>query len=257
MKWPSSVMLIRHDTSAYNVLRAKKNQDPVHARFVEEFEKDPTSKKTVNLAKTVHKKYALGVSDANTLLADKEGCQAFDTGKSLRKLKTEIPDVIFVSPYLRAKLTLEHIIRGWPALHKVRVHEEDRIREQDHGLSLLYNDWRVFHTFHPDQRLLYKLMGPYWYTYPQGENVPDVRARNRSMLTTLTRDFAGERVLMVTHHLNILAMRANLERWDEKMFIYKDENEKPINSGVTLYRGYPNKGTNGWLMLEYYNRKLY
>ena len=99
--------------------------------------------------------------------------------------------------------------------------------------------------------------GPYWYRYPQGENVPDVRDRNRSWTTTLTRDFVGKKVLAVTHHLNILATRANLERLGECEFTRLDEEDKPINCGVTLYRCDPTKGKNGHLVLEYYNRKLY
>lgn len=84
-----------------------------------------------------------------------------------------------------------------------------------------------------------------------------VRERNRSFMTTLTRDFATMTVLVVTHHLNILAIRANLERFGEKRFIELDEKEKPINCGVTTYRGYPNEGQNGRLRLESYNRNLY
>ncbi|MDD5050728.1 MAG: histidine phosphatase family protein [Candidatus Pacebacteria bacterium] len=201
-------------------------------------------------------KFALGVGDADTPLADLEGRQAFETGRALSACETT-PHVIFVSPYLRACLTLEHMMRGWPALKSVKVYQEERIREQEHGLALLYNDWRVFHALHPDQAALYELEGPYWYRYPQGENVPDVRERNRSWTTTLIRDFAQKDVLAVTHHLNILGIRANFERLGDKEFIRLDEEEKPINCGATLYTGYPNEGSNGRLKLTYYNKRYY
>jgi broad specificity phosphatase PhoE len=255
MKWPAWLMMIRHDTSAYNVLRDLKQGDDLYQEFLEEWARDPFSEATVKLARAVQKKFALGVGDAETDLADTEGRQAYETGVALSS--GELPDVVFASPYKRARLTLQHITRGWPALAAVRVYEEERIREQEHGLSLIYNDWRVFHALHPEQKMLRDIEGAYWYRFPQGENVPDVRDRNRSFLTTLTRDFAGKKVLVVTHHLNILASRANLERLSADEFLRMDEQEKPINCGVTLYVGDPSQGTDGRLNLGYYNKKNY
>lgn len=156
-----------------------------------------------------------------------------------------LPDVIFVSPYFRTMETLEWMKKGWPELQNVKVYEEERIREQEHGLSLLYNDWRVF------------LEGAYWYRYPQGENVPDIRERLRSWLTTLTRDFAGKNILAVTHHLSILGLRANLERLSAEEFIKLDHSEPPANCSVTIYKGHPELGSDGRFLLESYNQKLY
>ncbi|KKU67904.1 MAG: Phosphoglycerate/bisphosphoglycerate mutase [Parcubacteria group bacterium GW2011_GWA2_47_16] len=256
MKWPNSVTLIRHDTSAYNVLRDKKKDDPLYKRYLAARKRDDNSEEARDLARQVQKQFSLGVSDADTPLADVEGRQGFEVGTALASFH-EQPDAIFVSPYKRALMTLEHITRGWPDLKSVKVYKDDRVREQEHGLALLYNDWKVFETLHPEQRELRKLEGSYWYRYPQGENVPDVRERNRSWLTTLTRDFAGKRVLVVTHHLNILAVRANLERFDATEFIRLDEKDKPINCGVTLYLGKPDKGKDGKLELEFYNKRYY
>jgi len=259
MKWPEYLALIRHDVSAYNVLRDKKRHDPLYKEFLAAYAKDPSSATTRALAQLVADKYSLGVSDANTPLADEEGPRAFNTGKGLKAMfgKKELPDIIFVSPYLRTRETLRHIKRGWPELDDVKTLIEERIREQEHGLSLLYNDWRVFFALHPEQRLLHELLGPYWYKYPQGECVPMVRERNRSWMTTLTRDFAEKRILAVTHHLNILGIRANLERWDSEQFIVTDEHDKPKNCSLTLYRGKPTEGKNGRFKLELYNKRLH
>ena len=191
-----------------------------------------------------------------TPLVDKNGTKAFQTGEALRK-EGVLPDVIFVSPFNRTLETLRHMTRAWPELADVKTYREERVREQEHGMAYLYSDWRVFYAFHPDQKDLHKLEGPYWYRYPQGESVADVRERGRSWLTTLTRDFAGKKVLAVTHHLNILALRANLERLNEEEFLRIDEEEKPINCGVTLYVGHPDLGDDGKLELSYYNKKMY
>lgn len=255
MKWPKRVTLIRHDTSAYNALRDLKKEDPLYQEFLCHFKQDPEAEATITLAQEVEAKFSLKVGDAETPLLDAEGTQAYKTGVALSE--GEVPDVVFVSPYLRAVLTLEHLTRGWPALKEVKTYEDERIREQEHGLALLYNDWRVFHVLHPEQRRLYEIEGAYWYRYPQGENVPDVRARNRSWTSTLVRDFAGKIVLGVTHHLNILAIRANQERLSAKEFLRLDEEEKPINCGVTTYLGHPDQGNSGRLILESYNVKHY
>ncbi len=256
MKWPESVALIRHDTSEYNLLKERKKHDPLYKNFLQAWDHDPGSEAARQLAQAVQAKFALGTGDAKTKLADAEGRQAYETGVALR-VREKVPHVIFVSPYDRAVLTLKHITRGWPELADVKVYEEERIREQGHGLSLIYNDWRVFHTLHPKQRQLFEIEGPYWYQYPQGEDVPMVRERNRSLMGTLIREYARKRVLLVTHHLNILAIRANLERLSAEQFIELDKKDKPINCGVTMYRGNPHKGKQGHLELDYYNHRYY
>ncbi len=111
---------------------------------------------------------------------------------------------------------------------RAAIVEEERLREQEHGLALLYNDWRMFQVMHPEQEALRTKQGPYWYRYPQGENVPDVRERLRSWLGTITRDYRGQSVLAITHHLAILGLRANLERLDAVQFTHLDEQEKPV-----------------------------
>lgn len=249
-------MLIRHDTSAYNVLKDAKKHDGIYAEFLAAWERDPDAEETRALALLVKEKFSLGVGDSDTPLADAEGSQARATGERLAET-AEPPDVIYVSPYKRTLATLDALKRGWPALEGVRVFKDERIREQEHGLALLYNDWRVFHALHPEQRALRKIEGAYWYRFPQGENVPDVRLRNRSWIETLIRDWREKRVLAVTHHLNILATRSTLERLEAEEFLRLDKEETPINCGVTLYTGRPEQGRDGRLLLEYYNKRCY
>jgi len=43
MKWPEELTLIRHDESEYNILKAKKEADPLYIEFIKEFEKDHLS----------------------------------------------------------------------------------------------------------------------------------------------------------------------------------------------------------------------
>lgn len=256
MKWPERLTLVRHDTSAFNALREKKNASPLYQDFKKEFELNSESEKCIRLAYEVRDSFVLKAGDHDTPLAEKAGWQAKKAGEELRG-RIKVPDMIFVSPYVRTKITLEKLIEGWPELREVPIKEEERIREQDHGLTLIYNDWRVFETLHPEQRALRNMQGAYWYRFPQGENVPDVRERLHSWLGTLARDYSEKNVLAVTHHLTILSLRANLERLDAREFERLDHEEKPINAGVTIYRGDPSKGSDGKLVLEVYNLNLY
>jgi broad specificity phosphatase PhoE len=256
MKWPTQLVLVRHAESAYNILREKKAQDPEYQEFKRLYEENFESPKTRKLAVIMHDRYSLGVSDAKTPITEAGSTMALTTGM-LISAEIELPDVVFVSPYLRTEETFSQMKSGWPELKGVKMVPEDRIREQEHGLSLLYNDWRIFHVMYPEQRKLHELLGPYWYQYPQGESVSLVRDRIRSFLGTLVREYSGKRVMLVTHHLTLLSMRAILERLSPEEFIRLDEEDKPVNCGVTIYTGYPDKGRDGKLILTTYNKKLY
>ncbi len=257
MKWPTSITLIRHGQSAYNVLRTKKQQDSLYRQFQAKYKLGIFDYETRRFAQQIKEKYALGVGDYETPLTPEGKVQAVTTGTKLLEAGTELPDVIIYSPYLRTRETMESLTQGWVQLEAVPKVEDDRIREQEHGLAIVYNDWRVFHTFHPEQRELHKLQGNYWYQYPQGESVSDVRDRVRSMLTTLIREYKEQRVLMVTHHLTILSIRATLERLTPEEFIRLDKQDKPVNCGVTEYVGKPHESKDGKLVLKTYNQKLY
>lgn len=256
MKWPKKLSLVRHGQSTYNILRAQKESDPLYQSFKLAFEKDFQSTETLRLAQEVSEKFSLGVSDYETPLTEAGKTQARETGKRIPGL-IPYPDVVFLSPYLRTRNTFECMTEEWPALLKTKIVSEYLVREQEHGLSLLYNDWRVFHTLNPDQKKLFGLLGPYWYQYPQGESVSQVRDRGRDFAGMLIREYAEQNVLVITHHLTILSMRANFERLSPEQFMHMDEHEKPVNCGVTTYKGNPKLGKDGKLELEYYNKQLW
>lgn len=258
MKWPEELTLIRHDRSAFNELKDLKEADPQYLEFKRAYETDYTSPRARELAQEVYHKYNLDCGDHDTPLVEDDGKRAETMARRLKESGwISLPDKIYVSPYLRTMQTYDRMTTGWPELKEVKMVSEGRIREQEHGLSGLYNDWRIFHVFYPDQKLLYEKDKRFWYRYPQGENGEDVRDRNRSWMTTLVREDAGEKVMAVTHHLTTLLLRMNLERLSVAKFIDLDEHDKPINCGVTIYRGHPDLGKEGRLILERYNQLLY
>jgi len=257
MKWPTELLLIRHAESAYNDLKKRKEADPDYRRFRELFETDRSNAEILPLARLLLERHALGCSDRDTPITAKGEAQARITGRRMRESGVNCPEVIFVSPYLRTQETLRFLKAEWPELGSPREYREERIREKDHGLALLYTDWRIYHVMHPEQGKLHDLLGEYDYRFLNGENIPDVRQRNLSWIATITREFAGRRVMAITHHLTILATRANFERLSPEQFLHLDHHEKPVNCGVTRYMGDAEMGSRGRLRLAEYNRQYY
>ncbi len=264
MKWPNTLTFIRHGESKYNELKVKKSVHKDYDRFCKLFDRDFKTAKNERwvsdelreLAEKVWHATNLSMSDYDTPLTKTGIIQAKQVGKKLEKT-VEFPDVIYVSPYARTRHTFDAMRSEWKELKKVKTVYEERIREQEHGLATVFNDWRVYNVMNPLQGLLYKLEGGYEYRFLNGESKTDVRDRVRDFLGTLVREHAKENVLVISHHLTILSFRANLEHWDREQFTYIDRNEKPINCGVTVYKGHPELGKDGKLVLDIYNKKLY
>ena len=277
-KWPKSITAIRHVRSAYNDLN--KEKIPGYREFSDLFDKEYESLdlKTVvsgkfpseqlrKLAISVASALESKTSDYDTDIAEGAEEQAIITGSQLHNY-IEKPSTIYVSPYKRTRRTLEGLIKGWPELAKANIVEDDRIREQEHGKRVAYTDWRLYFVFNPDQALLNKKSTKYEYKHDQGESLLDVRGRMRGFTSTLIREHGGgerepEDVMLVTHHLLIMAMRANIERWTREEFLDKNENDRPPNCSVTTWEGVPTssdrspQGREGRLVLKHKNLVLY
>ncbi|MBI4991705.1 MAG: histidine phosphatase family protein [Candidatus Harrisonbacteria bacterium] len=241
-------------------MKKQKESDPDYKEFrkaYEEFERDGFRNELARqLAEKLKEKCDVGVSDPETPLSPEGHRQALETGKGL-SVHSRLPDVIFVSPYVRTQQTLAGLVKGWPKLGTVKIILDERIRERNIGLLEIFNDWRILNVLYPEQARLHARQGKFYYRYPQGESIVDVQSRNRQWFQTLTRDWAGKRVLVVSHHLTILSIRSLLERWTPEQFIDVDENHSPKNCSLTVYRGDPKQGTDGKLCLETYNQVFY
>lgn len=261
MKWPRQLMLIRHGRSLFNELERVKRSDPdflILARIFEEGIKNnfQFSDKAVALALKLQERYTATISEAEIPLTKLGQTQAYETGRAL-SANQGVPDVIFVSPYTRARQTLEHLTSGWPKLKNVRVIVDERIRERNIGTLEIFGDPLILYILKPIQARLSRLQGPYHYRWPQGESIVDVQSRNRQWFQTLTRDHSEKFVLVISHGLTISSIRGLLERWTPEEFIQVDHKDPPRNCSLTIYRGDPNLGDDGKLVLKDYNKILY
>ncbi len=253
LQCPLEVLFIRHAPSNYNAHREKKRLDEMYTALCRAYARNPESAETLELARVVHEKYPLLLSDPETGLAEVAYALAKSTGQRLSATCRTVPDVIFVSPYIRTVQTLSALTEGWPELASCEVIEEWLIREREHGDRLKYNDRRLYFAHHPEERVKYDLQGPYRYRYPGGESFPDVMDRSQLFLDRLNTSYPGARIMVVTHHLFILATRAVLEDLSLEEIDRIDHENKPANCGITSYRGTPS----GKLLLTRYNERLY
>src|SRR5690606_9631 len=153
MKWPEELTLVRHAESTYNKNRQELIQNSLYQEFLDAYRKDWQSLKTKQLAIKVALMLGKNNGEESTSITPKGREQAYTLAQKLKQ-EINLPDTIYLSPFLRTRETYEQMILGWPELKHSRVIVEDRIRELDFGLRLLYGDWRVMQVLHPEQRPL-------------------------------------------------------------------------------------------------------
>lgn len=262
--WPE-LHLIRHGQSEYNILKAKKDKDPLYQKFKRKYEEwdrriknariwilEKPGAELEDLAIQVMEKYSLTCSDADTELTEEGKIQAQITGRELDKFIIR-PDVIFCSDYKRTNQTMENVLEFCPQLQGVKIYQEERIREQEHGLMTLYNDWRVYHVFNPQYKEFANRSGSNNNRFDCGENRPAVRDRVRSWFDKLIREYSGKRVYAFSHHLTILTIVGLHKHWTKAQFNWWDKYRVPPNTSVTTL--IPNN--KGKLILDQYGKVYY
>jgi len=283
-RYPESLTLVRHAESRYNSLKNTAKKWPEAQRFQEAFtrelyvaegiprpdiavevlEKRWPSPELKELALGYFRKIndlMQGVSDYDTPITDEGWRQARETGKRIADVVPK-PDIIYVSPYLRPHQTLEGILENAPPDWKhVPQWESEAIREQEHDMNTVFNDWRLSYVFEPMEMLHSLKEGEYSYRYKGGESRFDVRTRTSRFIGKLRRKHEGENVLAVTHHLTILATLGELLHWNREQFMEWDEKRKPANSSVTLLKREKGVSRTGRDLLQFdpekYSMKLY
>lgn len=255
MKWPKILGMARHGESVYQDLVKRRNSDPLWHEFVQEFNKNHRAERTRELATIIMEKYPLPYSDYETPLTGYGMEQARMAG-ALLKTKISLPDIILISPYIRCRQTFDGFAEAWPALKTARRDFDGRLEERDIGIGIMYNNWRLFQTFYPEQKDFYDRLGStayFFYQHPQGQSPRHMQTDDRSLLATLIREYAGKCVLLITSHVRILTLRATIERMTPEEFVALDHEDPPKNCSLTIYEGEPELGAKGRLVQREYN----
>ncbi len=146
------------------------------------------------------------------------------------------PTVIFVSPYVRARQTAVHIMRcaGWDP-HSVALQSDERLREKEFGIVDRLTKFGIREKY-PELDVQRSHVGKFYFRPPGGESWCDVILRLRSLLDTLRRDYAGERILIVAHQVTVNCFRYLLENLDEEQILAIDRQGDVPNCAVTSYQ---------------------
>ena len=228
-RWPEILWIVRHGESAgnvawYSAMQAKRARIDVASRDVD-----------VPLS-------ALGEEQARALGKWFSGQPA-----------DERPNVVLVSPYLRARRTAELVrAEGGLAPEAELFCIDERLREKEFGRLDRLTSYGI-REHHPDEAEARRLLGKFYYRPPSGESWCDVILRLRSALDTIGLHYAGERVLVVCHQVIVLCLRYLLENMSEEEILAVDKAGEVKNCSVTTYRYDARASRLGKLVLERYN----
>jgi|SRR3989344_1741555 len=226
-KWPELLVLVRHGQSIYNNERELVNRGVLKTY-------------TVKIKST---------RDADLPLSNLGKRQAQKTGLYLKK-KYKNFDLIFASPYKRAHDTAKIIAHGFP---KARFVVEERIREKERGITdgLTHDEIK---TLFPSEYARRQKENKYYFRPIGGESYPDINLRTWSFLSSIVREYAGAKILVVCHSAVILSFRKNLEKFSEAEVLRINKEDDVKNCAVISYRYDPNLKPKPKMKLDVYNK---
>jgi broad specificity phosphatase PhoE len=227
-KWPQEIWLVRHGQSAGNVARdAAEAAAGLHIDIAER--------------------------DVDVPLSDlgRQQSQAL-AGWFAAMPPEERPTVVLHSPYVRAAQTADIVMSGFDREELVALHADERLREKEFGI-LDRLTVRGIAEKYPELNEQRRHVGKFYFRPPGGESWCDVILRLRSVLDTLTREYARERVLIVGHQVIVNCFRYLLERMDEATILEHDRAGDVPNCSVTSYAFDPQLGKRGKLALKLVN----
>jgi broad specificity phosphatase PhoE len=227
-KWPQEIWLVRHGQSAGNV--ARDAAEAAKGLMIDIAERDVD----VPLSE-------LGVQQSHAL-GDWFAAMAPD----------QQPSVVLHSPYLRAAETARIVRHGIDGAGQLTARVDERLREKEFGILDRLTTHGISHRY-PDLYEQRQHVGKFYFRPPGGESWCDVILRLRSVLDTITREYAGERVLIVGHQVTVNCFRYLLERLDEATILEYDRNGDVPNCSVTSYSFDPALGKRGKLQLKLVN----
>jgi len=227
-RWPSRLWIIRHGESAGNVAR-----DAAHAAGAERIE--------------------LSHRDVDIPLSPLGEDQARALGKWFADaVPDDRPDIVLVSPYVRARQTLDLFREQGGATGDDPVGIDERLREKEFGILDGLTTSGVASVY-PDQAEFRRILGKFYHRPPGGESWCDVIFRLRSLMDTIALHYAGRRVMIVAHQVVVLCLRYVIENLTEEEILAIDHQGDVANCSVTEYRFDPEGPQGGALKLVRYN----
>ena len=140
----------------------------------------------------------IAVRDMDVALSAQGEDQAAALGRWLRD-SSRTPEIVLTSPYLRAEETARIATADLGA----EIVLDERLREREFGMLDRLTRRGIEERF-PDQAEARTRLGKFYHRPPGGESWCDVGLRVRSALDTISRQYAGRQVMVVSHEVVIL-----------------------------------------------------
>lgn len=178
------------------------------------------------------------ISDEDIPLTEKGRYQAIMSGPSIRQ-RYGMFDVVYDSGYLRAATTRQLIMQAYPTdeLATMDIRESYLVRERERGYTFAMTQKQAL-GFFPYKQENFEVFGHFYHRAPGGQSHADMCLQVECFLEKINREFAGKKVLVVTHGHTIRAFRFVLEGWTPKRYdsLMRDTGCPVENCGVTEYQ---------------------
>ena len=222
-KWPQQIWIVRHGQSAGNVAR-----DAAEAAGLPLID--------------------IATRDVDTPLSALGEQQAGALGDWFGQMPPEQrPSVVLTSPYVRARDTAQLIANAAGLSDDITFVSDERLREKEFGLLDRLTRLGISQKY-PELGEQRRHVGKFYFRPPGGESWCDVILRLRSVIDTITREYRGERVLIVAHQVIVNCFRYLFERMDEQRILDIDRTADVPNCSVTSYEYDAGIGKNGKLV---------
>jgi broad specificity phosphatase PhoE len=211
-RWPDALWIVRHGESAGNVAR-----DAAYAAGL-------------SVIDITERDVDVPLSAAGEAQSEALG------GWFARMPPGARPNVVLVSPYLRARHTASIIESVGGVAPGAMTIADERLREKEFGILDRLTKLGVEQRF-PEQAEARARVGKFYFRPPGGESWCDVILRLRSVFDTISLHHSGpgKRVLIVAHQVIVLCCRYLLEGLDEGQILAIDRERDIANCGVTWY----------------------
>lgn len=226
-QWPQALWLVRHGESSGNVAAM-----------------------AAEAAGEAH--IDIATRDMDVPLSDRGQRQARALGSWIGDQPADQrPTAVLASPYTRACQTAE-IAMAAAGLDSVEIAVDERLREREFGQLDRLTKAGITERY-PGEAERRTFLGKFYYRPIGGESWADVVLRLRSVVDTISRSYASERLVIVTHQVVVLMFRYILEGMREQEVLAIDSEVEVANCSLTTYEYDPAAGREGCLVLRSFN----
>lgn len=255
------ITFVRHLESMYNEYRVCIQSDPVYQEFMTST--DINRRKELS-RELLHEFFVKVGIDYKTWLSQ-AGHQQWERlsklyAKFIQQNPTAFPDLIYVSPYVRTRLTAHYFLKNIAGLDidfdklidqnkledlilwsfhgkDIAIKMDERIRERDHGSNIAPSFIREFRD---RERWFHDLLTKeeremvYYYTSPAGwESQVQTNARAKEFLLRNYEKNKFKNIYVYSHHLTTIGALLSVFGWSFETFYKLNELRRPDNWSFT------------------------